>query len=435
MTAEERMDDGGPRPNWPRWLGRAALALVLVAVGAAAGVAWSEWRAAAIRAATPAAPPGVATVPAPPGHVPVNPVPSAATASAEPVEVALTPDAMARIGLTTAVVRQGAGGDSLVVPATIMPNAYRDTKVNALVGGIVRTVSAELGSIVASGQALAVIGSQALAEAQTKYLSMRAMLEADHQKLRRTEKLVDLGSASRQELEEITAVHVAHATEAAAARERLAILGLSGQQIERLTEAAQIVSEVVVAAPVGGAVTARAVNPGQVVMAGQELFVVADLGTVWAVGEVYERDMAHVRQGAEADITAPALPRAVLRGRIAYIDPQVDRVARTAKVRVEIANTRRELRFGTYVTMRLAVGSGGQVVLVPRAAVQPLGETSVVYLPLAGSEGRFVERPIALGAVVGNAVQVLKGLKPGDRVVTEGSFFLRAEAARLRSGG
>jgi RND family efflux transporter MFP subunit len=299
----------------------------------------------------------------------------------------------------------------------------------------VRTVSAELGSIVASGQALAVIGSQALAEAQTKYLSMRAMLEADHQKLRRTEKLVDLGSASRQELEEITAVHVAHATEAAAARERLAILGLSGQQIERLTEAAQIVSEVVVAAPVGGAVTARAVNPGQVVMAGQELFVVADLGTVWAVGEVYERDMAHVRQGAEADITAPALPRAVLRGRIAYIDPQVDPVARTAKVRVEIANTRRELRFGTYVTMRLAVGSGGQVVLVPRAAVQPLGETSVVYLPLAGSEGRFVERPIALGAVVGNAVQVLKGLKPGDRVVTEGSFFLRAEAARLRSGG
>ena len=309
MTVEERMNGGEPRSRWPRRLGRAALALVLLAIGAAAGAAWSERRAAAIRAATPATPPGAATAPAPPGHVPVNPVPSAATASTEPVEVALTPDAMARIGLTTAVVRQAAGGEGLAVPATIMPNAYRDTKVNALVGGIVRTVSAELGSMVVPGQTLAVIGSQELAEAQTKYLSMRAMLEADHQKLRRTEKLVELGSASQQELEEITAVHVAHATEVAAARERLAILGLSGQQIERLTEAAQIVSEVVVAAPVGGAVTARAVNPGQVVMAGQEQFVVADLGTVWAVGEVYERDMAHVDRGRR-----PTLRRRQCRG-------------------------------------------------------------------------------------------------------------------------
>ena len=73
--------------------------------------------------------------------------------------------------------------------------------------------------------------------------------------------------------------------------------------------------------------------------------------------------------------------------------------------------------------------------LVPRSAVQPLGETSVVYLPLAEGEGRFVERAVTLGSAVGDAIQVLKGLKPGDRVVTEGSFFLRAEAGRLRSGG
>jgi cobalt-zinc-cadmium efflux system membrane fusion protein len=137
---------------------------------------------------------------------------------------------------------------------------------------------------------------------------MQAMLEADHQKLRRTEKLVELGSASRQELEETTAVHAAHATEVAAARERLAILGLSRPQIERLTDASKIVSDVVVAAPAEGVVTTRVVNPGQVVKAGHELFVVADLSKLWAVGEVYERDMAHVREGAEAEVAASALP-------------------------------------------------------------------------------------------------------------------------------
>jgi RND family efflux transporter MFP subunit len=431
---DDRGNDLEPRSLWPRRLGQGALALLLVAAGVTGGILWSE-RRAATRAATSAGPfPGAAPAPAPPAAVPASPAASAGT-STEPVEVSLTPDAIARIGLKTAVVQQAPGGESLAVPATITPNAYRDTKVSALVGGIVRAVSAELGALVMSGQTLAVISSQELAEAQMKYLSMQAMLEADHQKLRRTEKLVDLGSASRQELEETTAVHAAHATEAAAARERLAILGLSRRQIERLTDASQIVSEVMVVAPAQGAVTARTVNPGQVVMAGQELFVVADLTNVWAVGEVYEQDMAHVREGAAAEVVASALPGAALRGRISYIDPRVDPVARTAKVRVEIANPRSELRFGMYVTMRLSVGGGNPVVLVPRNAVQPLGEASVVYLPAGGGEGRFIERSVTLGGVVGDAVQVLKGLKPGDRVVTDGSFFLRAEASRLRSGG
>src|SRR3989441_1121858 len=96
---------------------------------------------------------------------------------------------------------------------TVMSNAYRDTKVNTLVGGIVRQVAVELGASVRRGAPLAVIFSGELADAQMKYLSMQAMLEADHQKLERTQKLVALGSASRQELEEVTAVHTGHETE------------------------------------------------------------------------------------------------------------------------------------------------------------------------------------------------------------------------------
>jgi membrane fusion protein, heavy metal efflux system len=430
------MDERVSEPRrWPGRLGRAALAVALLAGGAAGGIVWSERRAATTSTMTPASPPpGAATAP-PSGYAPPAPATLTGTTGSEPVEVTLTPEAIARIGLKTAVVRQARAGESLAFPATIMPNAYRDTRVNALVGGIARGVSVELGSLVTPGQTLAVMSSQELAEAQMKYLSMQAMLQADHQKLRRTEKLVELGSASRQELEEVTAVHIAHTTEVAAARERLLILGVSPAQVGRLTDASQIVSEVVVVAPAEGVVTARAVNPGQVVMAGQELFVVADLSTVWAVGEVYERDMTQVRVGAEADITTAALPQAVLRGRVSYIDPRVDPVARTAKVRVEIANSRKELRFGMYVTMRLAIASSGHVTLVPRSAVQTLGEVSVVYLPAAEGQGRFLERAVMLGGPVGDAIQVLKGLKAGERVVTEGSFFLRAEAARLRSGG
>src|SRR3989454_9302648 len=111
------------------------------------------------------------------------------------------------------------------------------------------------------------------------------MLSADHQKLERTQSLVALGAASRQELEEITAVHAGHETEVAAARQRLLLLGLGPDDGSRLTEASRVISEVTVRAPADGVVIARNVNPGQVVGAGQELFTVTDLSTVWVIGD------------------------------------------------------------------------------------------------------------------------------------------------------
>ena len=149
----------------------------------------------------------------------------------------LTPEAVARAGIKTAVVRHQAGSASITVPGTVTSNAYRETKATALVGGIVKDVSAELGAMVARGQRMAVVVSTELADAQMKYLSAQAMLSADHQKLTRTEKLVALGAASRQELDDITAVHAAHETEVAAARQRLLLLGLPAQRVAALRSA------------------------------------------------------------------------------------------------------------------------------------------------------------------------------------------------------
>jgi RND family efflux transporter MFP subunit len=266
-----------------------------------------------------------------------------------------------------------------------------------------------------------------------KYLSMRAMLEADHQKRERTEKLVALGAASRQELEEVTAVHQAHETEVAAARQRLFLLGLSDDQLARVRDASHVVSEIPVAAPADGVVIARSVNPGQVVASGQELFVVADLRTVWVIGELYEKDFGAVRVGAEASVTPPAGSGTALRGRVAYIDPRVEPATRTAKVRVEVPNSSGALRLSMFVTVSFQTSAGHRMTLVPRVAVQPIGERNVVYLPTG--EGRFVEQPVKVGEVLGELIHVTEGLKAGQIVVTEGSFLLRAEAARARSGG
>jgi membrane fusion protein, heavy metal efflux system len=417
--AERTVTSSGTHGRFP------VVAAIVVVIVAAAG---AGYLLGTRQAAKPATPSSVATPQAPAAASPPQ------RSEAEPVEVTLTPEAVARAGIKSVVVGSGATAASIGVPGTVTSNAYGETKSTALVGGIVRSVTAELGARVTLGQPLAVITSTDLADAQMKYLSGVAMLTADHQKRVRTEKLVEIGAASRQELEEVTAVHAAHESEVAAARQRLLLLGLSPQRVDALRDARDVVSEVTVSAPNSGIVITRSANPGQVVTAGQELFVVADLATVWVIGDLYEKDFAAVRDGSAATVTVPPDGR-VVRGRVAYIDPRVDPGTRTAKVRVEVPNTDGALRLGMFVNVAFSVPSTRSMTVVPRSAVQSIGERTVVYVVPDAAEPRFVERPVKVSEQSGDVMTVLEGLKAGERVVTEGSFFLRAEAARSRSGG
>lgn len=407
-----------------RHIAQAVGAVALIVVGVVAGVTWTERHNRGRPASGGAMSAGPAGVQA--GREDAK--------RDEAVEVTLTPEAAERAGIKTTAARSATASASLTVPGTVMSNAYRDTKVNALVGGVVRRVAVELGTSVTRGQPLTVIFSAELADAQTKYVAAQAMLSADHQKLERMQKLVTLGASSRQELEEITAVHAGHETEVAAMHQRLLLLGLGPDDVARLTEASHVISEVTVRAPAEGIVIARNVNPGQVVGAGQELFTVTDLSTVWVIGDLYEKDFAAVRVGSAATVAMLAVKDSLLRGRVAYIDPRVDAATRTSKVRVEVPNRSGDLRLGMYVTLSFEAASGRQVTLVTRDAVQALGDRTVVYVPVEGGESRFAERAVKLGAALGDSFEVLEGLKPGELVVTAGSFFLRAEAGKTRSG-
>jgi RND family efflux transporter MFP subunit len=288
----------------------------------------------------------------------------------------------------------------------------------------------ELGATVSRGAPLATLFSAELAEAQTKYLAMRAMFDADQKRLQRTQQLLDIGAASRQELEEAVAASASRATEVEAARQRLLLLGLTRKQVAALSRPSQVVSDVIVPAPIDGVITGRSANLGQVVGMGEALFVVTDLSEVWVVGDLYEQDFQAVRMGSEAALITPAYPDLSLHGRVSYIDPRVDPQTRTAKVRVEVPNPDGRLRLGMYATLSFTTRSDQRVAVVPRTAVQTIGDRQVVFVAVEDEEGRFIQRTVALGPPVGEAYTVLRGLDPGEAVVTEGSFFLRAESLR-----
>jgi membrane fusion protein, heavy metal efflux system len=430
VVHDTRISEPPRRRSWSSAVGRGVfrgcLALGLLALGAlgAVLVLRSERQTPQHRAGASSSPTAV--------EAPAMSGPTAGVA-AEPagdVEVILSPEAVAQAGIKTAEVTMVDASTSVQVPGAVMANAYREVKVFPIVGGILTKVSVELGMSVRRGAALATLFSAELAEAQTKYLSAKAMVEADHQKLERTKQLVEIGAASRQELEEATAVHTSHATEAEAARERLFLLGLTRQQVGALKSASHVISTVVVPAPLDGVILERSANPGQVVGMGEALFVVTDLSEVWAVGDLYEQDFSHVRVGSEATLTMLAYPGLTLRGRVTYIDPRVDPQTRTAKVRVEVPNPEGRLRLGMYVTLTFITASGERVVAVPRAAVQTMAGQQVVFVAAPDEEGKFIQRRVELGPLVGESYIVRQGLQPGEVVVTEGSFFLRAESLR-----
>lgn len=347
------------------------------------------------------------------------------------VAVTLGKEAIERAGITVSAVTDGPAPDGLRAPGVVEANAYKQVVVTPLVAGRISRVSAQLGQPVTRGQTLAQIFSPELAEAQTRYVTAAAQLAAHDQELARTEKLVALGAASRQELERIHAEHTSLRAEVQSVASRLRLLGLSTSTIEGLGPGKPVEATVSVPAPIAGIVTERDANVGANVDQSTQLFTIVDLSTVWVVADVFEKDFAQVRVGSPATITTRAYPELAVRGRVSYIDPQVSAETRTAKVRIEVPNARLELRLGMYAEAVFQTAGGPSTPTVPRTALQNVGDRTVVFLADSKQPGQFIEREVRVGTAAGDSVPVLSGLRSGDLVVTGGSFYVRAERERL----
>jgi RND family efflux transporter MFP subunit len=349
--------------------------------------------------------------------------------TAEP-SISLSPDQIQRAGIKIETVGEQPAAETAGQQSTgvVQVNAYKETSVISLVGGIVRSVGAELGKNVRRGEPLAVVTSSDLADAQSRYLKASADLDEHHQHHGRTAKLVEIGAASREEFEQATAKLRSDEAEVAAQRHRLLELGLSPQRVDALRSSSQVSSEVTIAAPVSGTITARSVNPGEVVEANKELMKVTDLSNVWVIGQVYEKDLARIRVGSGARITSEAYPGRLFRGKVSYMDPHIDTATRTAQVRIELANPGQVLKIGMFVNVAFATISGSEstVPVIPTSAVQNVSNQQVVFVATS-DPNVFVMRPIRVGVESNGYLPVQEGLHSGERIVTTGSFLLRAE--------
>lgn len=352
--------------------------------------------------------------------------------------ITLEPEAVARAGIKTEPVSETlltGTMPSQMTTGVVQPNAYRTTPVVSLVGGIVRSVSAELGENVKRGQTVAVVFSDELAKTQSRYLTALAELDEHHKHHQRTTKLIEVGAASREELEQATTRLKMAESELAALQQRLQLLGLDARRIEKLKSSSRVDSHVELPAPVSGTVIGRTANPGEVISADKEVLRIADLSSVWVVGQIYEKDLGKVVVGSGASITSEAYPGRVFRGRVSYIDPALDSATRTAQARIELANPRQILKIGMFVNVAFAgLGiSESTTPVIPKIAVQGVNSQQVVFVA-TNDPSVFAMRPVKLGPEVNGQYPVLAGVSLGERIVTEGSFLLRAEWLKRNPG-
>ncbi len=213
------------------------------------------------------------------------------------------------------------------------------------------------------------------------------------------------------------------------AREKLRRLGLSDAQIAAVEKRGSADRDVEILAPLGGSVIERNVYEGQWVNYGDKLFTLADFSIMWFQFDAYERDLPWLKVGQPVAVTTDAVPGRVFNAQITFIDPNLNELTRSTKVRVEIPNADRALAHRVYARGRVAVGAGdgeNHTLLVPRSAVLQAGERAMAYVER--EPGQYEPRVVKLGRVGDRDYEVLDGLREGERVVTAGNLLLDAQA-------
>lgn len=359
---------------------------------------------------------------------------------------------------TAAVTSQPVSTTIRTIGAVEIDESRQATIASYIEGRVERLFADYTGVEVDPGDHLAVVYSPQLYSAQVEYVEARRML--------------DKSSGAT-----LAAVREAQTKLVANSRQRLVELGMTDEQLGELESSGKPQSRLTIYAPIGGTVIEKLAEEGKYLTAGEPIYRIANLSTVWLMLELYPEDASRIRFGQVVAAELTSLPGQTLTGRVAFIDPRVDESKRTVGVRVEFRNDNGELRPGDYAQARIEIPIGPQgdvydaalakkwispmhpqvirdepgdcpicgmklvptsrygyvdspveqveSVTIPRSALLMAGDHSVVYVET--EPGRFELRNVTLGPILREKAIVLAGLEPGEQVATSGNFLIDSQ--------
>lgn len=308
--------------------------------------------------------------------------------------VAIDPVQLQRLGARIVSVETGSLSSATTATGSIDFNQRDIAIIQTRSGGFVQRVYARApGDIIAAGAPIADILVPEWGGAQTEYLAVKR-----------------IGDPALTR----------------AARERLALLGMTPGQIATIDRDGRTHNVTTIGSPVGGVIKTLGVRAGMTVAQGMTLAEVDGLGTVWLNAAVPEAIAGRLRLGTGTTATLAAFPGETFKGRITAILPEADATSRTLTVRIELPNKGGRLRPGMFATVALTDGVR-EALLVPSEAVIRTGTRTLVML--AGDGGRFRPAEVRTGVESGGKTEILAGLQPGEKIVASGQFLIDSEAS------
>lgn len=321
--------------------------------------------------------------------------------------IQISPQRLQQIGVTTAIAQIKNLRDKLSIPGNVDIDEQSLSYVQTRFAGWIQNVYANATyQYVKKGQHLFTIYSPDLVSTEQEYL------------------------LARQNQKTLTPdAHGMAAQEGGwlldAAEERLRQFGVPAPEIASLEQSGKVQREIAVESPASGFIIERNALPNAYVQPDTKLYTIADLSTVWVYANVFQDAVGRLRPGDPAQVTVDAYPGRNFNGRVDQILPQVDPATRTVRVRLIFRNPGVVLKPGMYVNVNINLPLGKQLV-IPASAVLQSGSRSIAFIDHGG--GNLEPREIQTGPQVDDSIVIVKGLQPGDRVVSSANFLVDSEA-------
>jgi membrane fusion protein, copper/silver efflux system len=317
------------------------------------------------------------------------------------------------IGVRYATVEPMSGVDELRVNGRVVQDETKITRIHPKIEGWIQKVHVDfMGQLVKQGDPLLTIYSPEMLATQQEYLLA----------LRARDTLKAGGSREAYENSELMIE---------AARRRLELWDLGAAQIDELERTRKTVRTITLYSPAAGYVISRNAFASQRVMPETELYAIADLSRVWIMADVFEADAGKVRPGSPAVVSLPYDAGRDIRAKVSYIQPQIDAATRTLKVRLEAPNPGLALKPDMFVQVAFQFPVMSRLA-VPADAVINTGLRKTVFVDRG--EGNLEPRQVETGQRFGDRIQIINGLRAGERIVTAGAFLIDSEA-QLKNPG
>lgn len=337
--------------------------------------------------------------------------------------LALSAEEAQRAGIKVQKIELQEKAEQVVVTATIQANQDRLAHVAPRVPGRIVRVSANLGDRVKPGQSLALLDSIELGEARSTYLQAVSEAAVAQAGFERAKRLQADAIIPEKEFLRARAEHEKARASLRAAADRLRMMGVDPEKLAGSTFP--------VTAPFAGTVIEKKAVLGELAPVDQSLFTVADLSVLWIEANLFEKDLAKVRPGAQAAVAVSAYPGEVFKGRLTYISSVMDKESRTVKARVEVPNPDGRLKPEMFATASIHTGSSAKALLLPEDAVLLVQGQPTVFV---AEKGGFEPRPVEVGERGQGRVVIKSGVEPGEAVVVAGAYALKARLLKSQIG-